>query len=273
MIQEYFFFESDKYQLFAVLNSPEQNPKNTGIILCHSFGEERTYSHRALFNCSRFLTNHGYHTLLFDYRGTGESTDDFEIGTISGYLEDIHNAINTFKSKTNIDTIGLFGFRFGASLVSLFENKANHDIKFQILCNPIINGKKYINNLLRLNISCQMATYKKIINNCDQLIDKLHSGELVNLAGYYINGTFYKEMIKMDLFENNLINPIKSLIIDINKKNSVISYEMQNLHNIINPTHDSTIIPVIELCLWKNLKIHCHTFQNLPNEIIKWLNI
>lgn len=272
MIKEHFFFKSEKYQLFSALNYPQKNIKNIGIVLCHSFGAERTNSLRALIHCAEFLTKHGYHTFIFDYRGTGDSTGEFEIGTISGYLEDLNNAIKIFKLKTRIKTIGLFGFRIGASLIPLFKNEDNHDIKFLILYNPIINGKKYIKELLRINISYQMATYQKIIQNNDQLIENLLSDELVNLSGYYINGTFYNEMINLDLVKNKFIKSIKSLVIGVNNRAITNSFELSKFHNIINTTNNSKLITITELDVWKQLKIYYTAFQNLPNEIIKWLN-
>lgn len=90
-------------------------PKGT-IILAHGWGGSK----EGLLDYALFLNKNGYNSLLFDFRGFGESEGDY---TSLGYYEkyDILGAVDYLKTRKDIDAhkIGGYGFSMGGAAMIL----------------------------------------------------------------------------------------------------------------------------------------------------------
>src|SRR3989344_7078627 len=105
-----------------------RNPKGT-IILAHGWAGSK----EGLLDYASFLNKNRYNTLLFDFRGFGESEGDY---TSLGYYEkyDILGGVDYLKSRNDIylQNLGGYGFSMGgAALVLAAEN--NEEINAIIL--------------------------------------------------------------------------------------------------------------------------------------------
>ncbi len=98
-----------------------KNPKAT-IILAHGWGGNK----EGLLNYSTFLNKNGYNTLLFDFRGFGQSDGSY---TSLGYYEkfDILGATDYLRTRKDVDTnkIGAYGFSMGAAAMVMAANENN----------------------------------------------------------------------------------------------------------------------------------------------------
>ena len=88
---------------------PALNPRGT-IILCHGYGTNRG----DCLEWAKFLHDHGYSSLLFDFRGHGESEGKY---CSLGYYEtkDLRAAIR-FAKKREEDSMGAMGFSMGGTV-------------------------------------------------------------------------------------------------------------------------------------------------------------
>jgi alpha-beta hydrolase superfamily lysophospholipase len=86
------------------------------IIICHGLGANKS----DFTEFASTLSKEGYHVLLFDFRGHGESGGR---GSSLGFLEqiDLKGAIEYVKSRADVnrDKIGVYGFSLGAAVAIL----------------------------------------------------------------------------------------------------------------------------------------------------------
>ena len=103
----------------------EAGSKKPVIIICHGLGANKS----DFTELSSYLSKSGYHVLLFDFRGHGDSK-----GRVSsiGFLEqmDLKSAIDYVKSQNDADIgrIGVYGFSLGAA-VAILTAAESKDIK------------------------------------------------------------------------------------------------------------------------------------------------
>ena len=99
--------------------------KNPVIIICHGLGANKS----DFTELSSYLSKAGYHVLLFDFRGHGDSKGK---ASTLGFLEedDLKSAIGYVKSRAdvNINKVGVYGFSLGAAVAILTAAKEK-DIK------------------------------------------------------------------------------------------------------------------------------------------------
>ena len=92
---EAFFFARDEHSLFCLLFSPPPGlPRAGAIVHVPAFAEEMNKSRRAVANAARAMAERGWQVLVFDLHGTGDSSDDFDDATWSGWLEDVRAAVS-----------------------------------------------------------------------------------------------------------------------------------------------------------------------------------
>lgn len=262
------FFSNEQYNLFGIFHYPENNDRNEGFVFCHAFGEEKLWAHRVYVNFARELSRRGYTVLRFDFMGHGDSDGEFEQSTIRTQESDISCAIETLKSKcSNITKINLLGLRFGATLAAIAAEK-NANISKLILWDPIVSGSQYMNQLLRTNLTMQMAIHKKVINNRKQLVQDLMNEETVSIDGYMLSKDHYLQAIEVDLMQEHVSTNEGCLIVDIVKKNRPIPEKLIELSRSIKT---SEVDQVVEDEFWKEIKKHYQVAPALYDSTINWL--
>ena len=268
MTETPFFFSNVSYRLFGVLHEPKNRSNKAGFVFCHAFAEEKLWSHRVFVNFARELAQRGYTVLRFDYMGHGDSQGHFEDSSIETRLSDIKCAIKTLKEKDgSIKNVGLLGLRFGSTLAAISAEMEN-DISHLVLWEPIINGSKYMKDLLRINISTQSAIYKEIRHNSEALIQMMKEGKKVNVDGYEIVFPLYEQMIKIDLFDKKKDYSGRTFIAQINKREGPGVKRVEKFSNVYA---DCQIHEVVEEPFWKEIKHYYSIATNLFQITLKWL--
>ncbi|MBI3600537.1 MAG: alpha/beta hydrolase [Nitrospinae bacterium] len=88
--------------------------KKPAIIICHGLGANKSDFTGLASNLSKA----GYHVLLFDFRGHGES--EGKISSLGLFEQkDLKSAVEYVKSRTDTDKIGVYGFSLGAAVAIL----------------------------------------------------------------------------------------------------------------------------------------------------------
>jgi exosortase A-associated hydrolase 2 len=281
-----FFFPNGPYNLFGILHEPEVEPNGESFVFCHPFAEEKLWSHRVFVNFARELAKIGYTVLRFDYMGHGDSDGKFEESTIETRLSDIKCAIKLLRKRTNCK-INLVGLRLGATLASLVAED-EPSIEKLILWDPIINGSAYMRKLLRINIATQSAVYKEVRFNTEDLIQKMNSGDTVNIDGYEVSQDLYNQIRKVDLLNGTKRFHGRALLIQISKKECKYNKRFHGRALLIqiskkeckyNKNIDSLkmlysicqISLAIEDYFWTEIRAYYYKCNNLFDITLKWL--
>lgn len=146
------FFSSGELQLFGIWRAAP-NAKRVWV-LCPPFAEEEKSAHRTLTEIALALQTRGEASLLFCYRGTGDSAGEFADANLSDWRADIRAAIDVATARAPAAEIGLLGVRLGASLAYLERERA----QYLRLIEPILSGRSMLSQLnTRQKMRVQMA--------------------------------------------------------------------------------------------------------------------
>ena len=145
-------FPSDDVQLFGIWRAAEG--AKTAWVICPPFAEEEKSAHRTLTEVALALQTRGEASLLWSYRGTGDSEGEFASATLAQWRADIRAAIALAKSRAPDANIGLLGVRLGASLAYLERENAAR----LLLIEPILAGRSMLSQLnMRQKMRVSMA--------------------------------------------------------------------------------------------------------------------
>jgi exosortase A-associated hydrolase 2 len=277
------FFNNNNYRLFGVLHEPDvsastlhptPSPLNgLGMVFCHPFAEEKLISHRVTVNLARRFAKEGIRCLRFDEMGHGDSDGNFEDSTVESRLSDIHCAVDYLRKRTGVKKVGLLGVRFGATLAALTCVNVS-DIDCLILISPIVDGKSYIEQCLRSNLATQMAIYRKIIKDRDQLVQELMAGGMVNIDGYLLTKALYEQIHEINLLNLSFILPKNVAIIGVSKsKGKVIDEDINRVSiKYREGNKGAEVLMVQEDPIWKDGKVYNPQAKDLQNTIVNWLH-
>jgi hypothetical protein len=188
-----FFFTRGPARLFGFLHAPTGGSAS-GFVLSHPFAEEKLWSHRVFVSVARALAERGHAVLRFDYMGAGDSSGLTPETSLDTHLQDLRTAIGEFSRRMpQLTSIGLAGLRLGASFAALTAEAAVDDEALAlvrgaplILWDPVLDGESYFQELLRSNLSTQLAVYGKVVENREALTARILAGDAVNVDGYDI---------------------------------------------------------------------------------------
>ncbi|MGB0129739.1 MAG: alpha/beta fold hydrolase [Rhodocyclaceae bacterium] len=146
-----FFFGDGQRRLFGLF-TPGRGaaPGKRAIVLCHPWGAEYLYAHRALRQLASMLAAAGFHVLRFDYFGTGDSAGDMEQADLAGWEGDIEMAIEELKDTAEATWVGLIGLRLGGTLAARVAARARSRVNALVLWDPVVSGAEYLRELIPL---------------------------------------------------------------------------------------------------------------------------
>lgn len=263
-----FYFTNGNYQLFGILYRPENKVKDLGFVFVHPFAEEKLWTQRVYVNFARELAQQGYPVLRFDVMGHGDSEGDFEDSTIETRLSDINCAIDQLMTDVpEVKQIALLGIRFGGTLAALAAEKRS-EVKKLLLWEPIIDGEKYMQELLRINLTTQTAVYKKVINDRDTLIQQMKEGKTVNIDGYEMTFDLYQQACDINLNQMEKKFSGTCFISQISKTAKNLKGDMELLANSYKNC-TTRITP--EFPFWKEIKVFYSKAPQLFDNTLEWL--
>ena len=199
MIEEVpLFFPNGRYSLFGVLHKANGPTSLPAFVFCHPFGEEKLWTHRVFVGYARLLAAAGHPVLRFDYMGNGDSGGGFSESSVATACADVHCAIEQVRGLTGARTVSLLGLRLGATIASLVADEAS-DLQHLVLWAPIVDGDRYMQELLRINVTTQMATFKEIRQERPALVEVMRQGNTVNVDGYEMSFPLYSEVAALKL--------------------------------------------------------------------------
>ena len=235
-----FFFENNEHSIFGVLNSPSGKSTGAGFVFCYPFAFEGDCCRRIYARFARRLASIGYYVLRFNYMGTGDSSGNSEDATVETRVSDIVEAIAVLREKSKVQRIGLLGMRLGATWAGLAAVESTIPVDPLILWDPIIDVKRFIDNLFRQSITFQSVLFHKILFDRKRIIERLISDRKIEHQGYQLNVVdgclisreFYMQSINVDIPTRLREYSSNMLITQIDKSHAPFRPELVNLANL-----------------------------------------
>ncbi len=273
-----FFFARDGIALFGVEHLPPGDTASTAYLLSHAFGEEKLWSHRVCLSLARELTARGHAVLRFDYTGAGDSGGVTSDSNLDTCLADLAAAAATLRKRNPaITRVGLIGLRLGASIAALLAERAAEDDSLAalrgaplVLWDPVIDGAAYLQELLRTNLSTQLAVYGKVTENRESMQARLQTGDTVNVDGYEISQSFFESFSKTALLPPGARRHAgPACVIQISATES--QKERADLVALAATYPRGSSRRVTEQPFWREIKPFYGRAPNLQNATLDWL--
>lgn len=265
-----FFFPNDDYNLFGVFHSPDTGQIDECIVLCHAFGEEKLWSHRVSVNFARAAARRNIAVLRFDFMGHGDSDGQSEQATIGTYFSDIDAALSEARRLCpNARSVGLLGTRFGGTLATLYAAERQFEGPI-VLWEPVINGAKYMQELLRINLGTQLATLGSVQKNRKQLVEEMKAGADANVDGYLISNVFHEECCEIDLLSADLfVSHCRILVVHIAQKLNQL--KQAEFVQLADSSMRGEFLSIGYPTFWREIRPFCSIADELNNQTLdRW---
>ena len=186
-----FYFGRPDKRLFACYHEPSlERRRKCGIVICQPIGHEYINCHRALRQLAARLCYVGFPILRFDYYGCGDSSGSAEEGRIPQWLEDVSAAISELRRRANVVQVCLMGLRVGGALAMMAAAERT-DLESLVLWDPVISGRSYLHDLLRLQK--EMLRFRPKPSGTQAALD------YVEVLGFPLSRFLQAELKKIDL--------------------------------------------------------------------------
>jgi exosortase A-associated hydrolase 2 len=270
-----FFFPRGDVRLFGFLHAPGQRRGRTAFVMSHPFGEEKLWSHRVLVSFARALAQRGCPVLRFDYMGAGDSSGQTSDTSLQSHLDDLHAAVEALVAREpTIERIGLVGLRLGASLAarlaaagSVRDRLADAPL---VLWDPVVDGLAYFQEILRSNLTTQLAVYGNVQESREVLQAKVLAGGTVNVDGYEIGKPLFESCAVPQLLPPGACaqtGPV--LIVQIVAGDHV--KDRADLRDLAANYPRGTFQRCIEQPFWREIKPFYGRAENLQSATLGWL--
>jgi alpha/beta superfamily hydrolase len=198
-----FFLNRDGHRLFSILHHAAGDSSERAVVVCAPLFDEKLWSHRVLVNFARHLAVSGVSVLRFDYYGDGESEGRFEDASVGTRLRDIHDAVDFCRRETKASEIFLLGLGYGATLAlrATLEKDQNASVAGVVAWAPVIDGERYLNDILRAHLSAQLIVHRRVIHDREALVGQIMADQSVNIEGYEICRPLFAEIVEANVLE------------------------------------------------------------------------
>ncbi len=175
--------------LSAAITIPEQKKSKPvpGVLFCHGFTGNRIETRRLFVLLSRQLAQAGIASLRFDYRGSGESSGNFEAFTVREYIADAMQALQWLQKNAKIDRkrIGVLGFSLGGCVASYLAGKVPKELKAIVLWAPVASGKAVFEQIYHKRLTQHQYTLES------------RKPFVIDLEGFPVSSKFLRNLARL----------------------------------------------------------------------------
>lgn len=185
---EPFFLETSLGKRFCLYYPPAKSlPGKGAFIYIHPFAEEMNKSRRMAAMQSRSFAKRGVAVLQIDLYGCGDSDGDFGDAAWETWKNDIDFAWQWLNHK-GYESIYSWGLRLGALLALDCARESKYGFEKHVLWQPVINGKSFMTQFLRLKLANGLMTGEKgEALSVKGLREMLNRGQSLEIAGYMLD--------------------------------------------------------------------------------------
>jgi uncharacterized protein len=142
------YLGSSERRIFAVYEAAAVSRRHTrAAVLCCPWGAEYVYAHRSMRQLAVKLSLCGFHTLRFDFYGTGDSDGDMAEADLDGWEADAQRAIEGIRDIVGNTRVTLIGMRLGANIAAAAALRQAETCDALVLWDPILSGEQYLHSL------------------------------------------------------------------------------------------------------------------------------
>lgn len=190
--EEMFFFEGPGgRKLLGFLHRAAGPRRDSGVVYCHPFAEERNQSHGVATKAARVLAARGISVLRFDFSGCGDSEGDLEEASAESWISEIGCAAGVLRERAGISRPGVWGLRAGANLAGCYA-AGREDVAFGVFWQPQPDLKVSISQFLRQKLSTGMVAGSGEGLSVKGLVKQLEEGGTVEVMGYPVTRRLYE---------------------------------------------------------------------------------
>jgi exosortase A-associated hydrolase 2 len=201
------FLDINHRRLFTLQIVPT-GPVTGALLYLPPFAEEMNRCRSHVVSQARALAARGYHVLILDPYGTGESEGEITDTDWDIWRQDAVEAARWLAAETGAP-LTVWGIRTGALMAAEVAAAENTPPLQQLLFwQPVLDGKMFLNQHLRLRIAAQMFNDTEKETG-DSLRRRLDAGETLEIAGYPLTGRLAEQLgsLRMDTFVEHLVRP------------------------------------------------------------------
>jgi alpha/beta superfamily hydrolase len=198
MIKQAAFIAGPSGSLYTFRCQPE-NSVTALCVICVPFLEEKLYVAPVMNALQERLANNGFASVRFDYSGDGDSGGSFANASLETWQHDLAAVVENLKSHYPGLPVYGFGLRGGANLLQQFPGLDKY-----LFWEPVVSGVQFLDDLIKINLTNQMAVYKKVINNKASLLGEMEARGYLNISGYQIPQTLVEDFQHLDFLQTEL---------------------------------------------------------------------
>lgn len=262
-----FFFPDRTGPLFGVFHDATGRAR-LPFVFCHPFGEEKLWTHRVYVTFARALAALGHPVLRFDCRGNGDSSGTFADSSIGTALEDLDVAVRTIKVRTGAAAIGLLGLRLGATIAAAAA-ETRSDVAQLVLWAPLVDGARYAQDLLRINVTTQLAVYREVRQDRVALVEAMRQGQTANVDGYEVGYAMYEGLTALSLKGDRAAFAGPTLIVQLDR--GAAAAPQPELTTLAGRYPAASLVQAQEEPFWKEIERFYDTAPNLFAVTLDWL--
>jgi len=166
-------------------------------IFCPPLFEEAIIAHDVLRNFARALAEIGTTVYRFDYEGQGDSAGTSTDVDLHGWVSDTLCMVQHAK-KAGATGIILLGIRGGALIAAQAAALLGPACtKLVNLC-PTLSGRDHLLELLRINLTAQIAVHGKVLRDRETILKEAQSGKAVNISGWEVGPRLLLDLAAAD---------------------------------------------------------------------------
>ena len=186
VVAQTFLLAADPGYRYCLLRAPSAGiPLRGAIVVAAPLAEELNRSRRMIALGAERLAGEGFAVLEIDYRGCGDSSDDFGDARWDDWIDDLARGLEWVSTRYHAPA-WLWGVRGGALLAATVIDRLEAAPSL-LLWQPVTSGRQHLTQWLRLKIAADMLGESAGRASTAQLRAQLDSGEQVEIAGYTIH--------------------------------------------------------------------------------------
>jgi exosortase A-associated hydrolase 2 len=178
-------------RLYNMMYWPDAEPK-AHIVFVPPFCEEMNRCRTLVASQAREFASAGFSCSVFDFLGTGDSEGQLDQVNLKLWLNDI-NLVVEHALKRAEAPLYLWGLRLGALLAVEFAQQTDHSISKLILWQPVVSGKKFITQLLRLRVA-HLANHGLPAQTTQELRSAFETSDSMEISGYTLGTELLREI-------------------------------------------------------------------------------
>jgi len=216
-----YYFGDSKKLLFGAYHPPHsQGTKNTGVIVCYPVAQEYIRAYRAIRQLAVQLSRAGFHTMRFDYYGTGDSYGDDTESSLSEWKANIHTAIDELKDSSGVRKVCLIGLRLGAALAAAVSIR-RADVADVVFWDPVVNGGHYLEG--------QKTLYQLMLADRSLFPVPRKPSASDEILGFSFSGKLRNEISQINLLQGRICEA-KSIFLIVSEQRDEYSHLCDSLN-------------------------------------------